>query len=317
MNQALLDLLQESAEFCSGKTISSCLSMSQMAVWKEIRKLKNTGYDIQVRPRMGYRLKKGYLNPSVISVLLKTKKKIFATACISSTNDWAASMSGKTEEGSLFLAERQTKGRGRQGRQWESPFGEGLFLSVLEYPDLPPCQVMKLTLCAGMAVCKGIEDVTGLSPQIKWPNDIVLEGKKVSGILAEMRTDAERMVHVVIGIGVNVNQTKFSKELNEIATSLKLITGKEWDKNYLVAAICNRIAEYEEMLRNNCFPMEEYRKRCVTLGCEVRVIRVDSEYSAKALTVTEDGGLVVLLPDGTQKKVTSGEVSVRGLFGYV
>ncbi len=317
MNHSLLDLLQQSQKFNSLRQIAEGLGVEKNEAKQQIKQLQKAGYQIQFCCFKGYRLKKGYLNPRVISSLLKTEREVFVAANTTSTNDWAASMSGKTEGGSIFLAERQTKGRGRRGRQWESPFGEGLFLSVLEYPALPPCQVMKLTLCAGMAVCKGIEDVTGILPDIKWPNDIVLEGKKVCGILAEMKAVAEGMVHVVIGIGVNVNQTKFPKELNQIATSLKLITGKEGDKNRLAAAICNRMEEYEGMLRQNGFPMEEYRKLCVTLGREVRVIRVDSEYSAKALTVTEDGELVVLLPDGTQQTISSGEVSVRGLFGYV
>ena len=317
MNQSLLDLLQQSQKFHSLRQIAESLDVKKNEAEHQIRQLQKTGYQIQFHCLKGYRLKKGYLNSRVISSLLKTEREVFVTANTTSTNDWAASMSRKSEVGSIFLAEQQTRGRGRQGRQWDSPFGEGLFLSVLGYPDLPPCQVMKLTLCAGMAVCKGIEDVTGMSPQIKWPNDIVLEGKKVSGILAEMKAEAEQILHVVMGIGVNVNQTKFPKELNQIATSLKRITGKEWDKNRLAAAICNRMAEYEELLRNHCFPMEEYRKLCVTLGREVRVIRVDSEYSAKALTVTDEGELVVQLPDGAQQTISSGEVSVRGLFGYI
>ncbi len=317
MNQPLLDVLQESSEYFSVEKLCKRLNLSPTDVEMKICQLTDTGYEIKFCPPMGYRLKQGYLNGGVISSLLKTKRKVFVTPSTTSTNDWAASMSEKAENGSIFLAERQTKGRGRRGRQWESPFGEGLFLSVLKYPKLPPCQVMKLTLCAGLAVCRGIQDVTGVLPGIKWPNDIVLEGKKVCGILAEMRAEADKMVHVVIGIGVNVNQMGFPEELKEIATSLKLITGKEWDKNRLVAAICNRMEEYEGLLEQNSFPIEEYRSLCVTLGREVRVIKVDSEYSAKAVTITDDGELKVLLPDGTQQIISSGEVSVRGLFGYV
>lgn len=248
---------------------------------------------------------------------LHRERQIYTAESVSSTNDWAASMSGNALDHSVFLAENQKMGKGRLGRTWESSDGGGLFLSVLEYPLLPPRQVMKLTLCAAMAVCRGIQDVTGFTPGIKWPNDIVLKGKKVCGILSEMRAEGERIVHVVIGIGVNVNQTKFPEELIGIATSLRLITGKEWDKNQLVAAICNRLDEYEAFLNDNSFPIEEYRSLCITLNNEVRVISVDTEYSAKAISVTEEGELVVQLPDGSQKNIGSGEVSVRGLFGYV
>lgn len=255
------------------------------------------------------------LNADVIYNFLHPKRKVFVAECVDSTNLWAASMSGKEENGSLFLAERQSAGRGRRGRTWDSS-EEGLFLSILEYPQLQSEQVMRLTLCAGLAVCRGMEDVTGITPNIKWPNDIVLNGKKVCGILAEMRAEGEKIKHVVIGIGVNVNQTEFPRELNSIATSLRLETGKEWDKNQLAFAICNRLDEYECYLKEGCFPIEEYKNLCVTLNRQVRVITVDSEYSAKAISVTKDGELIVQLADGSQKIIGSGEVSVRGLFGY-
>ncbi|MBE7042133.1 MAG: biotin--[acetyl-CoA-carboxylase] ligase [Ruminococcaceae bacterium] len=259
----------------------------------------------------------GALNEKTISEHLVKKREVFVKKETTSTNDWAASVSRKAKDGSIFLAERQTKGRGRRGRSWQSDEGGGLFLSVLEYPTLSPNHVSRLTLCAAMAVCRGIGDVTGVLPGIKWPNDIVLNGKKVCGILSEMRAEGEKIIHVVIGIGVNVNQTEFPKELNQIATSLTLETGKEWNKNYLVSAICNRLDEYETFLKENKFPIEEYRTHCVTLGREVCVISVGEEYSAKAISVTEDGELVVCLPDGSPKTIGSGEVSVRGLFGYV
>lgn len=317
MNQALLNLLQKSQGFCSLKQIAEGLGVPKNEAKKQIKQLQKTGYQISYCYLKGYRLKNGYLNSNTISALLKKERQVFVTSEISSTNDWAASFSGQATHGSLFLAERQRDGRGRRGRKWESPFGEGLFMSVLEYPSLPSEQVMRLTLCAGVAVCRGIFDITGLLPQIKWPNDIVLDGKKVCGILAEMQAEAEQIKHVIIGIGVNVNQDKFPKELQGIATSLKLVTGKEWDKNQLAAAICNRMEEVEELLQNGCFSMEEYGNLCVTLNREVRVITVESEYKATATSVTEDGELVVRLADGSERKVNSGEVSVRGLFGYL
>lgn len=256
-------------------------------------------------------------NAEQISALLKYPRQVFVTHTTSSTNDWAAECSGEAKNGSLFLAEQQTKGRGRQGRVWESACGEGLFLSVLQYPSLPPEQVMKLTLCGALAVCNGIEVLTGLAPMIKWPNDIVIGNKKVCGILTEMKVSGERPVHVVTGIGVNVNQKSFPKELQQIATSFFLETGKEWDKNQLTAAICDSLYEMQNLLEDNRFPMEDYRRRCVTLGREVRVISPLGEYPATALEVTENGELIVALADGTRQQVVSGEVSVRGLFGYV
>ena len=319
MNQQLLELLQQSEGYCSGEAISEQLGITRSAVWKQINQLRREGYEIDSVPRRGYFLQPGYLNQHKIKAGLRGKaigRELYLAACVSSTNDWAGDMSGKAADGSVFLAERQTKGRGRRGKIWDSPLKEGLFFSVLLYPPIAPCQVMRITLCAGLAVCKGVYDVTGIMPGIKWPNDIVLNGKKLCGILAEMRAEAERIVHVVIGIGMNVNQRSFPEELKEIATSLRMHTDREWDRNQLAAAVCSRLEEYEQLLAEDRLPIEEYRSLCVTLGREVRVSSVLEEYQAKAVDITEGGELVVELPDGRKKTVGAGEVSVRGLLGY-
>lgn len=319
MNHRLLELLQETEGYCSGEKLSESLGISRSAVWKQMNQLREEGYEIESVSRKGYRLKEGYLNKKRICAALsgtKIGQELYLLPSVSSTNDWACEMSGKAADGSVFLAEQQTKGRGRRGKTWISSLKEGLFFSVLLYPPLAPWQVMRITLCAGMAVCKGIYDVTGIQPGIKWPNDIVLEGKKLCGILAEMRAEAERILHVVIGVGVNVNQQKFPEELSEIAASLRIYTGREWDRNQIAAAICNRLEEYEQLLWEDRLPMEEYRTMCVTIGREVRVSSVLEEYRAKAIDVTENGELVTELSDGSRKTVGAGEVSVRGLFGY-
>ncbi len=319
MNQRLLELLQQSEGYCSGEALSKKLGITRSAVWKQMKQLREEGYLIHSSSKKGYCLEKGYLNRhEIMEGLQGTKigRELYLSSCVSSTNEWASEMSGQAADGSVFLAECQTKGRGRKGRIWSSPFKEGLFFSVLLYPPIAPFQVMRITLCAGMAVCKGIYDVAGVMPEIKWPNDIVLDGKKLCGILAEMRAEAERIVHVVIGIGINVNQTSFSEELSSIATSLRLHTGREWNRNQLAAAVCSRLEDYVQLLLEDKFLIEEYRGMCVTLGKEVRVKSVLEEYQAKAVDITDHGELLVELPGGSRKAVGAGEVSVRGLLGY-
>ena len=319
MNQRLLELLQQSEGYCSGEILSEQLGITRSAVWKQINQLREEGYEITSIPRKGYYLKPGYLNCKEIKNWLRGNKigrHLYVAPSVTSTNDWACEMSGHAEDGSVFLAECQTKGRGRQEKFWSSTLKEGLFFSILLYPPMAPCHVMRMTLCAGMAVCKGIFDVTGIMPGIKWPNDVVWNGKKLCGILSEMRAEAERIIHVIIGIGINVNQKSFSEELNGIGTSLQIITGQEWNRNHLLAAICNRFEEYEQLLLENRLPMDEYRQMCMTLGKKVHVISVLEEYEATAMDVTDEGELIVELPQGVKKSVGSGEVSVRGLLGY-
>lgn len=315
--EKFLNQLQKTENFCSLGDIAARCGIQLPEVAEQIRSLKREGYEFELQNGTKIRLKRGYLSRSEIADFLKSNRQIFVVPSVDSTNIWAAENSGKAEHGSVFLAEYQTSGRGRRGKSWESSFGTGLFFSVLEYPKLPPWKIPQLTLCAAMAVCFGIYDVTGMLPQIKWPNDIVMEGRKLCGILAELKAVSEHVEHLVIGIGLNVNQDEFSEEISHVATSLKQLTGKEWNRNHLVASICNRMETYESNLLKNCFPMETYRKLCVTLGKKVTVITAEQEFVAEAVTVTEEGGLTVRFPDGSEKTVTSGEVSVRGMLGYV
>lgn len=316
-HQKFLNKLQETEKFYSVGDIADLFELEPQEVSEKIDVLKREGYEFELQNGTKIRLRRGYLSRTEIVGLLNRNRSVFVVPGVDSTNIWAAESNGQAEHGSVFLAEYQTAGRGRRGRSWESSFGTGLFFSVLEYPKLPPWKIPQMTLCAAMAVCFGIYDVTGMLPKIKWPNDIVAEGRKLCGILAELKAVSEQPEHLVIGIGLNVNQDEFSEEISHVATSLKQWTGKEWNRNHLVAAICNRMDTYESMLLNNRFPMETYRQLCVTLGKKVIVRTAEQEMVAEAVTVTEEGGLTVRFSDGTEQTVTSGEVSVRGILGYV
>ena len=218
-------------------------------------------------------------------------------------------------EGTLAVAELQTAGRGRRGRAWQAPAESGIWMSLLLRPDIPPAQASVLTLLAGIALTEAIEDVTGMEVGIKWPNDILLNGRKLVGILTEMDCDMEKIHSVTVGMGINVNTKEFPADLKEIATSLYLELDQEYDRTELVAqAMAHFEALYEEFLAaGGVFApfKERYRRKCLNIGREVRVIGRET-YPAMALDITPEGELIVKRKDnGAEEVVFSGEVSIR------
>ena len=219
-------------------------------------------------------------------------------------------------EGTLAVAELQTAGRGRRGRPWQAPAGTGIWMSLLLRPHILPTRASTLTLLAGIALAEAIEDVSGLKAEIKWPNDILLNGKKVVGILTEMDCDLESIHSITVGMGINVNTKTFPEELERIATSLYLESGKEYDRCQLVGQAMKHFeALYEEFLAagGSFAPFKErYRRNCMNIGNEVRVIGGET-YLATALDITPEGELIVRRKDtGAEEIVFSGEVSIRG-----
>lgn len=218
-------------------------------------------------------------------------------------------------EGALAVAESQTAAYGRRGRAWQSPAGSGIWMTLLLRPHIPPAQASTLTLLAGLALTEAIKDVTGMETGIKWPNDILLNGKKLVGILTEMDCDMERIHSVTVGMGINVNTKEFPAELKDIATSLYLEGGREYDRTALVKAVMHRFGTlYEEFLAagGSFAPFKErYRAGCLNIGKEVRVIGRET-YLATALDITPEGELIVRRKDtGAEEVVFSGEVSIR------
>lgn len=233
--------------------------------------------------------------------------------CVDSTNTRAKAMAeAGAPSGTVLIADRQTGGRGRMGRSFHSPGGVGLYLSVLLRPDCEPQSLMHLTCAAAVAACDAVEAATGFRPGIKWTNDLVANERKLAGILTELSIDPEtkRVRWAVVGIGVNCCQTAFPPELESIATSLALLTGKPVSRERLAAAM---IAAFSEMERGlfalKAAAMQAYRSRCVTLGQEI--LMLPGNVCGKALDVDEDGALIVEKADGTVCNVASGEVSVR------
>lgn len=239
---------------------------------------------------------------------------------VDSTNTFAKLEAGKgATDHTLIIADFQTAGRGRRGRGFESARGQGIFMSLLLRPDFQPSQASMITLVAGLAVRRAILEVTGLETQIKWPNDLVINGRKLCGILTEMSAKPERIEYLVAGIGVNVNQEAFSKELLNVATSVLLETGKKYERAILIEEILRWFEYYYGQFLKTCdlsYLKEEYNSHMINFGGEVIVEQGTEKYSAIATGIDDDGELLIERA-GVPGKVLSGEVSVRGVYGYV
>lgn len=318
----ILELLRRQEGFLSGEDIGRELSITRAAVWKGIKKLREEGYEIEAVTNRGYRLTnpETMYNKRELEQGLKTKtmgQTIYFYEETDTTNNRARELALEgAPEGTLVVAEKQTAGRGRRGKVWESPLGTGIWMSLVLRPQIMPAEASVLTLLCGLATAEAIEAETGLSAGIKWPNDILINGKKAVGILTEMDCEMSEVHFVIPGIGINVNTASFPPEIAEIATSLYLECGKTVSRRRLVHKVLERLEEhYETFLRTGSFAamLEDYRKLCITLGKEVHVLGREP-FFAEALDITPEGELLVRRADnGKEEVVFSGEVSIRGV----
>ena len=222
--------------------------------------------------------------------------------------------------GTVLVAGNQTGGRGRMGRSFSSPEGMGVYLSVILRPGCKAEELMHLTCAAAVAACKAVESASGIFPGIKWINDLICGKEKLGGILTEMSVNTNGFVDwAVVGIGINCRQKKadFPTELQSMATSLLLQTGKPCPPALLAARLTEALYEINAILFEKQQIMDIYRQHCVTLGQKVLVVRGEESAYGTALDLDQDGGLLVRFADGTEKVVSSGEVSIRGMYGYV
>lgn len=325
MKEKILELLKQADGYVSGQMICEQLNVSRTAVWKNINALKREGYQIDSVNNKGYRLisEPDLLNEMRIREYLQTKwlaKKIIYLPVTDSTNTQAKKMGEEgAEHGTLVVTQCQTAGRGRRGRSWESPEGNVYFTFLLR-PEVEISRASMITLVAALAVAKAVDDVTGLDSKIKWPNDVVANGKKLCGILTESSSDLEYINYAVVGIGINVNQTAFPKEIAETASSLLLETGHTVDRGQLLGVFLNRFEQYYETFiqtEDMSGLKDVYNEKLVNCGREVKIIEKDRERVLKALGIDNDGGLVVENSEGERESIISGEVSVRGIYGYV
>ena len=324
MKDEILHILRSNTGFVSGEAISSRLQVSRAAIWKNINKLRQMGYEIESVTNKGYRLASSpdILTAEEIKNGLSTKFIGQSVCCYDETDSTnnAAKREYTMPDGTLFIAEIQTGGRGRRGNAWVSPKGSGIWMSLLLKPEISPKNVAELTLVTGLAVCRGInrhlpEDVQS---QIKWPNDIVLNGKKICGILTELSAEIGAVNYVVTGMGINVNTPQFCEDLCQKATSLFLETGKTYKR----AEIARSVLEEFELLYTAYLAegfsaiAEDYKRDCITLNKMVSITKGHESFTAKALDIAADGQLIVE-KNGESILVQSGEVSVRGIYGYI
>lgn len=320
-------LRQHLGEFFSGEELSRQLGITRAAVWKAIDSLRRDGYTIEARKSQGYRLVaapdalvereiRRYLPSDVSCPELRCLQEV------DSTNSYLKREALKgAPHGTVAVADCQTAGRGRMSRRFQSPPDCGVYLSVLLRPKLMPAELMGATGMAAVAVCDAVEKAAGVRPQIKWTNDLILHNRKLGGILTEMALEGEtgQTEFLVIGAGINVRQgaDTFPPEVAEIATSLAA-EGHETSRPALAAALMEAFYRLGEDLGGDISPwVAAYRRDCVTLGKEVRLLWTEGQERARALDVDGQFGLVVRREDGTETTVRTGEVSVRGMYGYV
>jgi BirA family transcriptional regulator, biotin operon repressor / biotin---[acetyl-CoA-carboxylase] ligase len=316
MKEKILDYLNKKHDYLSGDQIAKYLGISRQGLWKHIQELKDAGYEIAAVPHLGYRLESCPDRLFVFEVQrnLNTRlvgKKIYYFDYLSSTMNqgMALGMQGASD-GSLVLAEAQTKGRGRMGRDWLSPKFKGIYLSLILRPKISPAACPVLTLTSAVSICEALQEAAGLEAQIKWPNDVLVRGKKIAGILTEMNAETDKVNFVVIGIGLNVNNDK--KSLLPQATSLKEAAGEEFDRVSLLQELLRRI-EHNYFLfqeKGSGEIIEKWRNFNLTLGTRVKVDYLNKHIEGQAADIDSDGALLTRKDSGLIQKVSSGDVSV-------
>ena len=326
MKTKILQLLKNSDSYISGQELCERFGVSRTAIWKVMSKLKEEGYEIESVQNRGYRLvsRPDILSASEIESELHTAwiaHPLFYLDSTASTNLTAKNKLQKEgANGLLVVADEQTDGRGRRGRSWQSPKGEAIYMTLALKPDFAPDLASMLTLLMAYAICSAVRQVTGLPALIKWPNDIVVNQKKVCGILTEMDAEPDYIHSVVIGVGINVNQTRFPRELCRAATSLRLETDLIQPRAVLIA---KTMEEFEPLydrfvkMQSLSFVKEGYNNMLVNRNREVVVLEPKGSYEGIAEGINDRGELLVAKKDGTISEVYAGEVSVRGLYGYV
>jgi len=322
MEDKILNELQQAADYISGEALSSSLNVSRAAIWKHIQNLKSKGYIIDGISNKGYKLisSPDLLNKSELLSLIKTSiigKNIIHFDDIDSTNVKAKELAqNNIENGSIIIAEKQTLGSGRFNRKWVSPIG-GLWFSLVLRPTIPPTEAPKITQIAAASIYKTLMDLNIIST-IKWPNDILLNDKKLCGILAEMKCDMDSVHYLILGVGMNINITEndFDESIKPTATSLKI----EFNRNFERSKILSEFLNHFEILYNkflNNLDLSETISICKShsniFGKQARLITYNSEEIVTCISLSDAGDLIVRDSLGNEKAVLTGEISFNGM----
>lgn len=326
MKQKILNILRQQDGFVSGQALCEQLGVSRTAVWKCINTLKKEGYEIESVTRKGYRLLQSpdLLTEESIWEYLPEEVwpgKVICFPSVDSTNEEAKRQAALgAVDGTLFVADHQTAGKGRRGRVWSSPEGRDIFCTMLLRPEIPPESASVMTLVTALAAAAASEKHGGEVCQIKWPNDVILHDRKICGILTEMSLEMDEIAYVAVGVGFNVNREEFPDELVDMASSLYRETGRKIVRSAFLADFLREFTErYQIFLREQSFApfVKEYEKRLINIGRDVRVIRRGQALVRRAVGINEKGELLVQNEAGETECICGGEVSVRGLYGYV
>jgi BirA family biotin operon repressor/biotin-[acetyl-CoA-carboxylase] ligase len=320
--QILLALRRASDGGVSGADLSQRLDMTRAAVWARIEDLRKLGYDISATPHQGYRLVSVpdlLVGDDLLALTHGNRivgRDIRVFEQTGSTNDVMDKLARDgVKEGVAVFAELQTKGRGRLGRRWISPARKGLWFSVLLRPDLRPPAATQLTVAAATALVRAIRDQTELSPEIKWPNDILIHGRKVAGILTELSAELDHIKHVVLGIGVdvNLNASEFPTDIRKQATSLKIETGRHLNRADLAAAILKELDRDYDHIRNHQFARlaDEWEEQCATLGRRVSIQMGERTVHGLAESLDNDGALLLRTEHGRIERIVGGDVTLE------
>lgn len=319
----LLSALRQSGDgFMSGAELSRLLGVTRVVTAERIAALRLLGYDIEASPHLGFRLvgSPDVLHADDLIARLPEKRivgrdiRVFQET--TSTNDIVEKLARDgVKEGVVVFAESQTQGRGRLGRRWVSPAGKGLWFSVLLRPKLRPQEATQLTVAAATALARAIQRQTNLVPDIKWPNDLLLRGRKVAGILTELSAEMDRVNHVILGIGLDVNLVAedFPPDVRKIATSLKIESEAAVDRAALAAAILQELdRDYARVCDGGFAELaDQWESRCTTLGRNVSVLIGDRQVRGRAEALDDDGTLLVRTEHGRIERIIGGDVTVE------
>ena len=319
MPENIIDLLKKNNDYYSGARLSAELGISRAAVWKKINSLRKKGFIIEAAPSKGYLLVK---SPDLSAEYIKSAvkwglwKEIFVYDLVSSTNELAMSLAAKDDlwANTVIIADSQEKGKGRLGRTWISPPGRNIYMSIAFKPRLDTRDATMLTLLTTVACAHAIKKISGLPVSIKWPNDLILSGKKFGGILTEIRADIDKVNLAVIGIGINVNMGKedFTDEIRPIATSIKEESGKYCSRNELVIEVLRQIEHFYSMLiKLGKYPLlNEWKILSSTLGKSVKVVIGDETLIGLAEDIDDNGMLILKLESGLRRQISAGDITL-------
>ncbi|MET3575159.1 biotin--[acetyl-CoA-carboxylase] ligase [Bhargavaea ullalensis] len=317
----LARLLEAGGEPLSGQAIADEAGVSRTAVWKWIKELEEEGYRIRSVRKKGYVLEgvPDILTPELIRKELGGDEfvgRILHFDSVESTMPIAHREAQEgAADGTVIIAEEQTSGKGRLARPWTSAAGKGIWMSVILTPDIPPHKAPQFTLIAAVSVCRAIRETAGVEARIKWPNDLLAGGRKVTGILTELQADPDRVKAIIIGIGINVNQDPgdFPESLQPIATSLKIQSGQKVDRAKLAAGVLRRLGECSRLYLEKGFPpiKKMWEEDAITIGRRVKAVTVRETLTGTAVGITEEGVLELRLDDGTIRGIYSADIELQ------